>query len=80
MSELDDVKRDVALANRVLSNLGVATGITAALGHASMRLPSDPSRFVVKGREYEFDALSIMEANDMVESIPRASWSGAVKG
>jgi hypothetical protein len=43
MSELDDVKRDVALANRVLSNLGLATGITAALGHASMRLPSDPA-------------------------------------
>lgn len=67
MSELDDVKHEVALANRVLSNLGLATGLTAALGHASMRLPSDPNRFVVKGREYEFDALSIMDADDMVE-------------
>jgi L-fuculose-phosphate aldolase len=67
VSELDDVKHEVALANRVLSNLGLATGLTAALGHASMRLPSDPGRFVVKGREYEFDALSIMEADDMVE-------------
>ena len=67
MSELDDVKREVALANRVLSNLGLATGLTAALGHASMRVPSNPDRFVVKGREYEFDALSIMNADDMVE-------------
>jgi len=67
VSELDDVKHEVAMANRVLSNLGLATGLTAALGHASMRLPSDPSRFVVKGREYEFDALSIMNADDMVE-------------
>ena len=38
MSELDDVKHEVAMANRVLSNLGLATGLTAALGHASMRL------------------------------------------
>ena len=67
MSELDDVKHEVAMANRVLSNLGLATGLTAALGHASMRLPSDANRFVVKGREYEFDALSIMDADDMVE-------------
>ena len=35
-SELDDVKREVAAANRVLANLGLASGVTAALGHASM--------------------------------------------
>lgn len=66
MSELNDVMHEVAMANRVLSNLGLAVGITAALGHASMRLPSDPSRFIVKGREYDFDALSIMNGEDMV--------------
>jgi L-fuculose-phosphate aldolase len=65
-SDLEDIKREVAAANRVLANLGLATGITAALGHASMRVPSEPNHFFVKGREYEFDALAIMEPDDMV--------------
>ena len=65
-SDLEDVKREVAAANRVLANLGLATGLTAALGHASMRVPSEPNHFFVKGREYEFDALAIMEPDDMV--------------
>jgi len=65
-SDLEDVKREVAAANRVLSNLGLAAGVTAALGHASMRVPSEPNHFFVKGREYEFDALAIMEPDDMV--------------
>src|SRR5262245_4429850 len=65
-SDIEDVKRDVATANRVLANLGLATGLTAALGHASMRVPSEPNHFFVKGREYEFDALAIMEPDDMV--------------
>jgi ribulose-5-phosphate 4-epimerase/fuculose-1-phosphate aldolase len=65
-SDREDVKREVAAANRVLANLGLATGLTAALGHASMRVPSEPNHFFVKGREYEFDGLAIMEADDMV--------------
>jgi len=65
-SDLEDVKRDVAAANRVLANLGLATGFTAALGHASMRVPSEPNHFFVKGREYEYDALAVMEPDDMV--------------
>src|SRR4030095_7869854 len=65
-TDLEDVKREVATANRVLANLGLATGLTAALGHASMRVPSEPHHFFVKGREYEFDALAIMEPDDMV--------------
>src|SRR6185295_11531940 len=44
-TELEDVKREVATANRVLANLGLATGLTAALGHASMRVPSQPHHF-----------------------------------
>lgn len=66
ISDLEDTKREVAAANRVLANLGLATGVTAALGHASMRIPSQPNHFFVKGREYEFDALAIMEPDDMV--------------
>src|SRR4026209_2491653 len=65
-SELEDVKSEVAAANRVLAYLGLAGGFTAALGHASMRVPSQPNQFFVKGREYEFDALAIMEPDDMV--------------
>src|ERR1700757_5368869 len=65
-SDLEDVKHEVAAANRVLANLGLAVGVTAALGHASMRVPSEPNHFFVKGREDEFDALSIMEPDDMV--------------
>jgi L-fuculose-phosphate aldolase len=66
MSDLEDVKREVAAANRVLANLGLAASMTAALGHASMRVPSEPNQFFVKGREYEFDALAVMEPDDMV--------------
>jgi L-fuculose-phosphate aldolase len=65
-TDREDVKSEVAAANRVLANLGLATGVTAALGHASMRVPSEPNHFFVKGREYEFDALAIMEPDDMV--------------
>ena len=64
--ELEDAKREIAAANRVLANLGLATGMTAALGHASMRVPSEPNHFFVKGREYDYDALAIMEPDDMV--------------
>jgi len=66
ISDREEVKREVAAANRVLANLGLANGLTAALGHASMRIPSEPNHFFVKGREYELDALAIMEPEDMV--------------
>src|SRR5215510_1929471 len=65
-TELEEIKRQVAQANRVLSDVGLATGVTAALGHACMRVPFQPDRFVVKGREYALDALAIMRAEDMV--------------
>lgn len=66
MSDLDDVKREVAIANRMLAELGLATGVLASLGHASMRVPSQPDTFVVKGRGYEIDALAAMRPEDMV--------------
>jgi L-fuculose-phosphate aldolase len=65
-SDIEDVKREVAAANRVLASLGLATGFTAALGHASMRVPAEPNHFFVKGREYEYDALAVMQPDDMV--------------
>ena len=65
-SEHDEVKEKVAQANRVLASSGLASGVLASLGHASMRLPSQPDRFVVKGRGYELDALAAMKGGDMV--------------
>jgi len=63
---LDEVKTQVAIANRVLAELSLATGVTASLGHASMRVPSQPDTFVVKGRGYKIDALALMRPEDMV--------------
>lgn len=50
----------------MLSALGLATGVLASLGHASMRMPSQSDRFLVKGRGYEIDALAAMRPEHMV--------------
>lgn len=65
-TDIADVKREVAIANRILADVGLATGVTAGLGHASLRLPGNPDQFVVKGRQYEIDALSEMRPENMV--------------
>ncbi|GAC1315355.1 MAG: hypothetical protein NVSMB2_06720 [Chloroflexota bacterium] len=65
-STLTDVKRQVAIANRVLWATGLCTGVTASLGHASMRIPDQPDRFLVKGRGYRMDALAAMRPEDMI--------------
>lgn len=64
--EIDEVKYEVAVATRILSHMGLATAVTAALGHVSMRVPNQPNLFVVKGRGYEIDALDEMEYFDMI--------------
>ena len=64
--EIDDVKYQVAVANRTLADLGFATGILVSLGHASMRVPNQPDRFVMKGRGYAIDALAAMRPEDMI--------------
>ena len=66
VSRRDDINRQVAIANRILPELGLATGVLASSGHASMRDPKDPDRFVVKGRGYEIDALSLVAPEGMV--------------
>jgi len=63
---LDDLRYEVALGSRILSLTGVATGVRASMGHVSLRDPSDPSRFVIKGRGYEIDVLSHMLPENMV--------------
>ncbi len=73
-AEYDEVKYKVAVANRILSYLGLANGVRASLGHVSMRLPSDPTKFVVKGRGYRIDVLSRMRPEDMVLCDLEANW------
>jgi ribulose-5-phosphate 4-epimerase/fuculose-1-phosphate aldolase len=62
----EDVKYDVCVANRILAELGLATGVLASLGHSSMRVPEAPDRFVVKGRGYAIDALAAMKPEQMI--------------
>ena len=59
-----DAKRDVAIANRILWAIGLCAGVTASLGHASLRLPERPDRFLVKGRGYKMDALAAMKPEE----------------
>ena len=63
---LEEIKRKVAVANRALAEVGLASGPLASKGHISMRVPESPERFVVKGRGYEEDALALMNPEDMV--------------
>src|SRR5438093_6388371 len=74
MADLDEAKRDVAIANRILTELGLATGIRASLGHASMRIPGDPNHFLVKGRGYRIDVLTRMRPEEMVTCDLDGNW------
>ena len=44
----------------------MATGHRLSLGHASMRVPGEPDKFLVKGRGYKMDALPAMRPEDMI--------------
>src|SRR5215471_4012091 len=61
-----DTRLQVAIANRILAALGLASELTASLGHASMRVPEAPDSFLIKGRGYELDILSELGPDDMV--------------
>lgn len=62
----EDIKYEVARANRVLAEVGFASGPLTSLGHISMRVPGNPDRFIVKGRGYQMDALPRVRPEDMV--------------
>jgi ribulose-5-phosphate 4-epimerase/fuculose-1-phosphate aldolase len=62
----DEVREQVAEANRVLANVGLAAGAIAGHGHASMRVPEAPDRFVMKNRGSAVDVLAKARAEDMV--------------
>ncbi|HEY3117315.1 MAG TPA: class II aldolase/adducin family protein [Chloroflexota bacterium] len=63
MSELDDVMDEVALANRMLFEMGLADSSTIERGHVSFRVPSQPDRFVIKALG---PALSMTHKDHMV--------------
>ena len=48
-NSLDLAKEEAAVGNRVLTELGLATGIRLSLGHTSMRVRGDAEKLVVKG-------------------------------
>src|ERR1041385_2582332 len=48
MSELSDVMEEVALANRMLYEMGLADSSTIERGHVSFRIPGQPDHFVIK--------------------------------
>ena len=61
-----ELKYNVAVATRILADLGLATGMSNSVGHVSMRVPDDPNLFVVKGRGYKMDVVGLMTPDDMV--------------
>jgi ribulose-5-phosphate 4-epimerase/fuculose-1-phosphate aldolase len=63
---LQELTEQVAEANRVLAAVGLSTGAIAGHGHASMRMPDQPDRFVMKGRGAVIDVLAKATADDMV--------------
>ena len=62
----EDLKAQVAEANRVLASFGLSAGAVAGHGHASMRIPDQPDRFIMKGRGAVIDVLAKATAEDMV--------------
>jgi ribulose-5-phosphate 4-epimerase/fuculose-1-phosphate aldolase len=62
----EETRFQVAVANRILAALGLASELTASVGHASMRVPDAPDTFLIKGRGYELDILSELGPHDMV--------------
>jgi ribulose-5-phosphate 4-epimerase/fuculose-1-phosphate aldolase len=62
----EETRQEAAVGTRLLVDFGLATGVRASLGHVSVRVPDDPTRFVVKGRGYRLDTLARMRPQDLV--------------
>ncbi len=71
---IERAKVDAAIGNRILAEMGLATGVRASLGHTSMRVPGEPDKFAVKGRGYRIDALDRMRPEDMVICDLEGNW------
>jgi hypothetical protein len=73
-SSLEAAKVEAAIGNRILAEVGLASGVRASLGHVSLRVPGDQDLFVVKGRGYRLDVLSRMRPEDMVVCDLEGNW------
>jgi len=62
----EDVKAEVARANRILAEMGLSSGAVAGHGHVSMRVPGTADRFVVKGRGFGIDVLAKSDPEGMI--------------
>jgi ribulose-5-phosphate 4-epimerase/fuculose-1-phosphate aldolase len=60
-----ELKEKVAEACRILAASGICSGVRAAVGHASARIPGT-DRIVIKGRGYRNDALESMRPEDQL--------------
>ncbi len=60
-----ELKQKVATACRILAASGICSGIRAAVGHASARVP-DTDLIVIKGRGYRNDALESLRPEDQL--------------
>ena len=60
-----EVREKVATACRILAASGICSGIRAAVGHASARIPGT-DLIVIKGRGYRNEALESMRAEDQL--------------
>ena len=63
MAEIDDLMDEVALANRMLYEMGLADSSTIERGHVSLRVPGQPDHFVIKALG---PALSLTHKEHMV--------------
>ncbi len=48
MTNLNSLMKEVALANRMLYEMGLADASTIERGHVSFRLPDEPGKFIIK--------------------------------
>ena len=78
--ETDEIRYEVAVGQRILAEMGLATGVRASLGHVSMRIPSDPGKFMVKGRGYRIDTLSRTRPEDVVTCDLEGHWLDGPEG
>jgi L-ribulose-5-phosphate 4-epimerase len=66
MAKIDrELREKVAMACRILAATGICSGVTAAVGHASARIPGT-DRIIIKGRGYRHEALETMRPEDQI--------------
>lgn len=66
MNKIEAALREkVAAACRILAVSGICTGVRAAVGHASARIPGT-DKILIKGRGYRLDGLEYMRPEDQI--------------